>query len=368
MRRIRLSGLLILLTLLLMFPRPGRACSVPVFRYALERWASDPYRVILFHKGPLTTEQQKLADAIAPDRNAAPGLPAFLKTVDVSKPIPKNFVQIWEAEKSKPLPRIALFYPKHYGMDLPVWSAPLTSETLAQARHSPLRHRLIRRLLQGETAVWLFLPGGNPKEDQAARRTLEDGLAKLKEELKLPHQLDENDTTYDSPVAEGVELKIAFSILDVDPKDPKESFLLASLLQVDETLTKNPGPLIIPVFGRGRALTVLQGESIAAKTIEEIGWFLVGPCSCRVKMQNPGWDLLLAVDWDEIIQGIVELDEVLPPLAGPVDAFAAALPALPAETTPPSQSQQPIRLALFLGLGGVGVLVLVWYLSTARHK
>ena len=32
----------------------AEACSVPVFRYALERWQADPYEVFVFHRGPLT--------------------------------------------------------------------------------------------------------------------------------------------------------------------------------------------------------------------------------------------------------------------------------------------------------------------------
>ena len=36
--------------------------------------------------------------------------------------------------------------------------------------------------------------------------------------------------------------------------------------------------------------------------IEEVTHFLLGSCSCEVKAQNPGWDLLLSVDWDDALQ------------------------------------------------------------------
>ena len=36
------------------------ACSVPVYRYALERWAADPYAAVIYHKGELTEAQQAL--------------------------------------------------------------------------------------------------------------------------------------------------------------------------------------------------------------------------------------------------------------------------------------------------------------------
>ena len=39
---------------------PARACSVPVFRYALERWPAAPYELIVFHRGALPAAEQGL--------------------------------------------------------------------------------------------------------------------------------------------------------------------------------------------------------------------------------------------------------------------------------------------------------------------
>src|SRR5258707_1791889 len=48
----------------------ARACSVPVFRYALERWKPSPYPVHVFHRGPLSESQKatlaKLEDPAVP--------------------------------------------------------------------------------------------------------------------------------------------------------------------------------------------------------------------------------------------------------------------------------------------------------------
>ena len=52
--------------LLLCNPSVSDACSVPVFRYALELWPPDEYEVVLFHEGPLTEEQKQLFDKIKP--------------------------------------------------------------------------------------------------------------------------------------------------------------------------------------------------------------------------------------------------------------------------------------------------------------
>ncbi|PIW14960.1 MAG: hypothetical protein COW34_07135, partial [Armatimonadetes bacterium CG17_big_fil_post_rev_8_21_14_2_50_66_6] len=46
---------------LLLGGRPVSACSVPVFQYALERWPADPYEVVVFHRGPLSEQDQATA-------------------------------------------------------------------------------------------------------------------------------------------------------------------------------------------------------------------------------------------------------------------------------------------------------------------
>ncbi|MFT5104551.1 MAG: hypothetical protein ACI9UA_000166, partial [Pseudoalteromonas tetraodonis] len=35
-------------------------------------------------------------------------------------------------------------------------------------------------------------------------------------------------------------------------------------------------------------------------------FFLTGACSCQVKAQNPGWDLLLSADWEK---GLLAADQ-----------------------------------------------------------
>ena len=34
-------------------------CNIPVFRYALERWPSDDYQLVVYHKGPLPEQAEK---------------------------------------------------------------------------------------------------------------------------------------------------------------------------------------------------------------------------------------------------------------------------------------------------------------------
>jgi len=71
--------------------------------------------------------------------------------------------------------------------------------------------------------------------------------------------------------------------------------------------------LIVPVFGRGRALEVIPAPQVNADLIHDLTEYLCGACSCQVKEQNPGFDLLLSTDWNDAIFG--DDSEVPPPEA-----------------------------------------------------
>ncbi|HBV65736.1 MAG TPA: hypothetical protein DEF45_22260, partial [Rhodopirellula sp.] len=56
--------ILIALSVFLMSAPAAMACNIPVFRYALERWQPDSCELILFHREPLTANQQKMLDQL----------------------------------------------------------------------------------------------------------------------------------------------------------------------------------------------------------------------------------------------------------------------------------------------------------------
>ena len=39
------------------------ACSVPVFRYALEHWPADPFQITVFHRGTMNDAQRAMIPA-----------------------------------------------------------------------------------------------------------------------------------------------------------------------------------------------------------------------------------------------------------------------------------------------------------------
>ena len=85
---------------------------------------------------------------------------------------------------------------------------------------------------------------------------------------------------------------------------------------------------VAPVFGRGRAATVLPARTVTGDAVAEFTAFLCGACSCQVKQLNPGFDLLLPVDWDQVLFG--EGLAALPAAAEPVAPRQPELVPIPA--------------------------------------
>ena len=54
------------------------ACSVPVFRYALERWPPDAYEAIVLHEGPLAEQDKKIVDWLKECSTAGGMAPSFV--------------------------------------------------------------------------------------------------------------------------------------------------------------------------------------------------------------------------------------------------------------------------------------------------
>jgi hypothetical protein len=177
---------------------------------------------------------------------------------------------------------------------------PLDENSLSQIATSPTRSAIGKRLTEGHSAVWILLESGDSSKDQAAKKTLEAQLAKDQEWLKLP-SAEELEIAPALLKNAKIQLKIEFSLLTVKRNDPQESFLVNALLNSEPDLRDFDEPIAFPVFGRGIVLYALVGKGIGADTIRNASSFIVGPCSCQVKEQNPGFDLLLPLNWTEAL-------------------------------------------------------------------
>ena len=189
-------------------------------------------------------------------------------------------------------------------------AAPLNAESVGNLIDSPIRQEIAKRLVGGESAVWIFVPCGDPKQDKVALDNLTRFVQQNEQSLELPEQEEvEDEQALLEQVA--IDLRLDFSILTLRRDDPKEQFLLKMLLASEPDLEGLDQPMAFPVLGRGRVLYALVGKGISELTIGLASRFIIGPCSCQVKNQNPGFDLLMAVDWEKKI-GTAKLSDPLP--------------------------------------------------------
>jgi hypothetical protein len=256
-------------------------CNIPVFRYALERWQAAPYDVVVFHRGPLNDEARGALNVL---RQAGANLE--VDRIDVAEPVPAKRKALLDRAKVD-APCLVAVFP---GSDIIAWSGPLTSESATRLADSPARREIARRLLEGDSAVWLLLESGDRARDDGAARTLEAELKKLEQSLKVPAHASD-----DPPLLSEVPVRVAFSVYRLARTEPAEASLVAMLLNSESGLE---GPIVFPIFGRGRALWAMTGNGLTPTNIGEAGSFLIGACSSEAKELNPGVDLLFAADWE----------------------------------------------------------------------
>lgn len=276
------------------FAITAHACNVPVFRFALERWRPDPYRVTVFHRGALSDADRALIGTIEEQQDNSQ-LNLAVRTLDVSE-LDEADQKLFASQVNATLPMLVVQYPAHLRIAEPAWSAPLGKESVALLTDSPIRRELVKRLSDGQTAVWLLLEGGDREKDDAAARLIQEQIEQLQQKLKLPELTDSSE----DKLLSAAPLQVAFSVLRVARNDAEQP-LIQMLLHSESDLAERSDPMVFPIFGRGRALLPLIGAGITADNIHDSAAFLVGACSCEVKEQNPGFDLLLAADWDTLL-------------------------------------------------------------------
>ena len=289
------------------------ACQVPVFRYALERWPADNYELVVLHDGPLGDAESKLLEHLkASDHQSSVAANCGVKLIEAANIQDEMLKSAWAEHGKSGRPVLVSLYPVT-AQEVPdrlIAAAPLNAESVGNLIDSPIRQEIAKRLVGGESAVWIFVPCGDPKQDKVALDNLTRFVQQNEQSLELPEQEEvEDEQALLEQVA--IDLRLDFSILTLRRDDPKEQFLLKMLLASEPDLEGLDQPMAFPVLGRGRVLYALVGKGISELTIGLASRFIIGPCSCQVKNQNPGFDLLMAIDWEKKI-GTAKLSDPLP--------------------------------------------------------
>ena len=259
------------------------ACTIPVFRYALDRWETDRFQLVL----PASTSQNaELTDLLRPLRaNGKANL-----DISTSKDPALSQAELHDSKSPENI----------------LWSAPLDKATLATLLESPGRKQIAERILAGESVVWVIVDDVKPASQPEIER-IEKRLKFLEQVAALPIQ-DPNDP--DSQLGPGPALMLKFTTLRLRADDPAEKVLITMLAGPKGRIDASHS-FAAAVFGRGRVLGSWNLAQLDDAALEETSMFLVGRCSCRMKNENPGWDILMNVDWPKALEEAMSKKPVL---------------------------------------------------------
>lgn len=293
-------------------PSTAGACNTPVFRYAMYNWPAAPYYVFYFHHGQPDKEDEAVNKMLDELYEADPPANVALSVVDVSdkkqfEPLPEVVKKAYQSHADGRQPCHVVF--SSWGVKQSV--GRLDAKTVKAMIDSPVRKRLGELFHKGNAAVLLILTGPDQQANQRAEKVAGDVVQKAAAEIpvgggddfgppQFPPQAPGDDTPAEEQPDDADEtLKLA--VLKVARSDPTEKWLVDMLLSIEPDLREEKfakEPMIFAVYGRGRAMPPYVGKGITTENLIDCVAFLSGPCSCMIKDQNPGMDLLMHWDWD----------------------------------------------------------------------
>ncbi|NOZ21852.1 MAG: hypothetical protein GXP25_12290 [Planctomycetes bacterium] len=273
--KVHICGTLVLVALL--SATLACACDLPVYRYALERWARDPCYFVCYASGEKSKSEAEIERIL--DQGPDDGFFAnvYFKRVDV-KEIDKlhersSARKLWEQHKTDKLPLYVVTSP----LGMTFYAGALTPQDLGPMLSSPKRKKIAERLCD-DKLVFIFLRSGKAEKDKAAAAVLKQlSSSEVASEILAP--------------------------IELDRKDPAETWLVRQLLAVENDLADSKDPMIFPVIGRGHVLPPYLGEGITKQNLEEAVMVLGGPCTCTVKAYLGGVDLLTNWNWEGAVYG-----------------------------------------------------------------
>lgn len=311
-RNILFHQLFLLCTILFIPVTDASACNIPVFRYALERWESDPVELIVFYDDQLTDDELKIVEQLRSQsslRGENANVSVVLQNVnEIDAPLQPVWQEL-TIDQKQALPRTICRMQVKRDQRLTIWNRPLDQDSVALLLNSPARTKLAERLLEGDSVVWLVLASGDEQQTEALSQMLREQLPNIAKDIPLPEGIGLPGSELFSPIP----LEIFFSVLVIDHDDPQEAFLRELMTRLSPKSYAAGSPLVAPVFGRGRIFDVLDAKAIRPSLLKELSYFLSGACSCQMKELNPGFDLLMNVAWRTELYGD-EIPEIPEPL------------------------------------------------------
>lgn len=225
------------------------ACTTRVSEWVLLNALPNKYTLIYFHNGKITETLKKQNMAVTQRMRTANIQFKSVTIQDIKNPY-------W-----------GLFYKdkllsKYYNPD-----------ELRNLTTSPLREKIAAELMSGKLCVLVYLKSGNKEKDDKGLKTLQNALK----------------SSLFGKIITVCELS----------RDSKVEVTFASLLlKVEDDLKGINEPMIFGIYGRFKALEPLLGKGISEENINMMIDYLTSECSCLIKDDLPGTDILFTDKWD----------------------------------------------------------------------
>ena len=274
--------------LLLLLPNILSACDVPVFRFALERWVNDPYILLIKHPAELNDNQLEK-------------LTTLRNKYELNKAKCNLVLKIEESTENDFV--MELRYPEVTGIIRPAWVGDFNLENFDRIIDSPTRKDIHKKIINGTAIVWIVLKSGNNEQDKSFVKKLQEMLPQIQSQfsisknVKQAKELDQIDGSLpqkelDNILYSTIPLDISFEIIELDKDNMNEQVFVQTLINQSISMIDINEPVAIPIFGRARCLDGIKSSELDLNKLHSTCSYLCSACSCTVKAENPGVDLL----------------------------------------------------------------------------
>jgi hypothetical protein len=236
-------------TIILLAAIISLACTTRVSEWVLLNALPNQYTLVYFHNSPISESLKRQNQTVADRINKAN---IQFKTV--------NRQEISES-----------YYGLYY--EGRMFSSFKTVDELSGLTSSPLREKVASELMAGKLCVMLYLKTDNKEKD-------EKGLRELRNAIET------------SPFGHII------TVVELSRNSREEHHFASLLLNVEDDLKDIPEPMLFGIFGKFKALEPLLGRGISEENIKLMIDYFTAECSCLIKDDLPGTDILFTNQWE----------------------------------------------------------------------
>ena len=225
------------------------ACTTRVSEWVLINSLPNQYSLIFFHNGPIN-ETLKKQNLLVAER---------IKTANI------QFKTVTRQDIKEPF--WGLYYENRF------FSRYNNPDEFRNLTTSPLREKIAAELMAGKLCVMIYLKTEDKEKDDRGLQTLQKAITS-------------------SPFGKII------TVVEINRKNKEEDHFVSMLLNVEDDLKGIQEPMLFGVFGRFKALEPLLGKGITEENIGLMIDYLTAECSCLIKDDLPGTDILFTDKWD----------------------------------------------------------------------